>query len=68
MGCNMRKLSLLQLYLLLLLICTAVVEANDLAVKSLLEGPQPARRSQVVSQEQIAVVNNNNVLAKTIYD
>ena len=63
----MRKLSLLQLYLLLL-ICAAVVEANDLAVKSLLEGPQPARRSQVVSQEQIAAVNNNSALAKTIYE
>jgi len=64
----MRKWSLLKFcFLLPVMICCEVVDANDLAVKSLLEGPQPARRSQMVSREQIDMVNANIALAKAVY-
>lgn len=41
-------------------------QANDLAVMRLLQGPQPARRSQIVSPEQIARVAQATALARQI--
>ena len=40
--------------------------ASDQAVRKLLEGPQPVRRSQIISNEKLAKIDKENIKAKII--
>lgn len=57
-------------YFVCLVMCSVVytegVIAVDRAVNKLLQGPQPARRSQIITQEKLAKIEKANRLAKEI--